>query len=128
MAKLKKLFQPIKVGRMELKNRLVMLAMGLGYTTGEGTPGARLENFLAERAKGGVGLILTSLSYFSLPKERLLVPVISEDDTEVLAFGCFSCGICSASASCRTRCLDYQQERCIKYILLSFNLQSSSSI
>ncbi|MDY6964895.1 MAG: FAD-dependent oxidoreductase [Halobacteriota archaeon] len=49
---MEKLFEPIKIGNMELKNRIVMPAMGLGYT------GKRLINFYVPRAKGGVGFIV----------------------------------------------------------------------
>ena len=31
MPEFRKLFEPIKLGKMELKNRLVMLAIGTGY-------------------------------------------------------------------------------------------------
>ncbi len=51
------LFSPIKINTMELKNRIVMTAMHLGYTpVGEVTD--RLIDFYALRAKGGVGLII----------------------------------------------------------------------
>ena len=49
---MKMLFEPIRIGEMELDNRIVMPAMGLGYT------GKRLTNFYIERAKGGVGFIV----------------------------------------------------------------------
>jgi 2,4-dienoyl-CoA reductase (NADPH2) len=50
------LFSPIKINGMELKNRIVMTAMHLGYTpNGEVTK--RLIDFYDTRAKGGVGLI-----------------------------------------------------------------------
>ena len=49
---MKMLFEPIKIGTMELKNRIVMPAIGLGYT------GKRLTNFYVHRAKGGVGFIV----------------------------------------------------------------------
>lgn len=51
------LFSPIAIKTMSLKNRIVMTAMHLGYTpAGEVTD--RLVAFYAERAKGGVGLII----------------------------------------------------------------------
>jgi 2,4-dienoyl-CoA reductase (NADPH2) len=51
------LFSPIKINTMELKNRIVMTAMHLGYTP-EGDVTDRLIDFYARRAKGGVGLII----------------------------------------------------------------------
>ena len=51
------LFSKIKIKSMELKNRIVMTAMHLGYTP-EGFVTDRLVDFYALRAKGGVGLII----------------------------------------------------------------------
>lgn len=52
-----KLFTPIKIGGMELKNRIVMPAMHLMYTP-DGYVTERLTAFYSERAAGGVGLII----------------------------------------------------------------------
>ncbi len=54
---IKKLFQPIKINQLEIRNRIVMPAMHLGYTPG-GLVSDRLIDFYWERAKGGVGLIV----------------------------------------------------------------------
>ncbi len=51
------LFSPIEINGMELKNRIVMTAMHLGYTP-EGTVTDQLTSFYSLRAKGGVGLII----------------------------------------------------------------------
>jgi 2,4-dienoyl-CoA reductase (NADPH2) len=51
------LFSPVKINAMELKNRIVMTAMHLGYTP-EGTVTDRLVDFYTLRSKGGVGLII----------------------------------------------------------------------
>ncbi len=53
-----KLFEPIKIGQMELKNRIVMPAMGTGYNNEMGFNTERLKAYLEERAKGGVALII----------------------------------------------------------------------
>lgn len=50
-------FSPITINGMELKNRIVMTAMHLGYTP-EGEVTDRLIDFYGLRAKGGVGLIV----------------------------------------------------------------------
>ena len=66
MAKLKRLFEPITVGKLELKSRLVMLSMATGYREEDGRPSLLLKKFLTERAgAGGVGLIITSFCPFS---------------------------------------------------------------
>jgi 2,4-dienoyl-CoA reductase (NADPH2) len=51
------LFSPIAINGMELRNRIVMTAMHLGYTpTGDVTD--RLIDFYVPRGKGGAGLII----------------------------------------------------------------------
>jgi 2,4-dienoyl-CoA reductase-like NADH-dependent reductase (Old Yellow Enzyme family)/thioredoxin reductase len=52
-----KLFEPISMGKLKLKNRLVMLPMGTSYATPSGEVTQRTIDYFSERAKGGVGLI-----------------------------------------------------------------------
>jgi len=52
------LFTPFKVGKMDVRNRIVMLPLTTGYTEADETIGDRFINFFTERAKGGVGLII----------------------------------------------------------------------
>jgi len=52
-----RLFQPVKIGKVELKNRVVMPAMHLSYTM-DGSINQRTIDFYVERAKGGAGLII----------------------------------------------------------------------
>ena len=52
---IKLLFSPIKINQLEIRNRIVLPAMHLGYTPG-GLVSDRLVEFYRERAKGGVGL------------------------------------------------------------------------
>ena len=51
------LFEPISIGGMTLKNRIVMSPMTTGYAGFDQLPTPRLIDYLAARAKGGVGLI-----------------------------------------------------------------------
>ncbi|MHA1466764.1 MAG: NADH:flavin oxidoreductase, partial [Promethearchaeota archaeon] len=55
--KLVKLFEPLKIGNIEIKNRIVMPAMALNYTP-QGFVTDKFINFYEERAKGGVGVII----------------------------------------------------------------------
>ena len=57
-----KLFESTKIGSIELKNRLAMSAMDLGFTT-EGSINKRFIDFYVERARGGVGLIVVGGCY-----------------------------------------------------------------
>lgn len=52
-----KLLQPLKIGDVALKNRIVMPAVQLGYCKG-GYISEQIINFYRERARGGAGLIL----------------------------------------------------------------------
>ncbi len=61
MVDLQKLFEPIRVGKTVLRNRTVMLAMGLNYVPPDQSVGQRLIDFYAERAKGGCGLIIVQM-------------------------------------------------------------------
>lgn len=76
MSEFKKLLEPIKIGTMELKNRLVMTPMGTGYYTIDGYTTERAINYFEERAKGGVGLIAptawVSNTGFAVPGNPLM--------------------------------------------------------
>jgi len=52
------LFTPGRIGNMEVRNRIVMLPMTMGYSEADGTVGERFITYFAERAKGGAGLII----------------------------------------------------------------------
>lgn len=54
-----KLFTPMKIGNMQLKNRTFMAPMSLGYESQDGTINETMEAYFLERAKGGVGCIIT---------------------------------------------------------------------
>ena len=53
------LFAPINIGKMEVKNRLVMPALTTGFTFGE--VNNQLKNYFIARARGGVGLIVVGI-------------------------------------------------------------------
>lgn len=55
----KNLFNPITLGKVTLRNRIVMPAMTTVFANAYGAVTERLMNYHAERAKGGVGLIIT---------------------------------------------------------------------
>jgi len=59
MTILKHLFSPIQIGRMQAKNRLLMSAMSINFGVDENNHVTdQLTGYLAERAKGGAGMIL----------------------------------------------------------------------
>lgn len=54
-----KLFSEGKIGNVTLKNRIIMSPMVLGTGGLDGTPGEQMMQYYEERARGGVGLIIT---------------------------------------------------------------------
>ena len=65
---LNKLFESIRIGQTELKNRIVLSSMALYYAPG-GMVSERLKNFYVERAKGGAGLIMCTFAVSPIPQE-----------------------------------------------------------
>jgi len=60
-----KLFEPGKIGSLVIKNRVVMSAMGTGLIEQDGRLSQNGIDYYIARAKGGVGLILTSTTLVS---------------------------------------------------------------
>jgi len=58
----KNLFSPINIGTLRLKNRVVMAPMDPGLTNVDGSISERLIDYYEERAKGGVGMIITQFT------------------------------------------------------------------
>ena len=84
MVQLRDLFKPIKIGNVELKNRIKMPALHLVYAANNRITD-RLRDFYIARAKGGVGLIGFALSPYSAKADPesivpgSLVPGIYDD-------------------------------------------------
>lgn len=57
-----KLFTPGKIGNVEIKNRVVMPPMMLGFGQFDGRPTETMMNYYEERAIGGAGLIVTEIT------------------------------------------------------------------
>lgn len=56
------LFSPISIGRMQLRNRIVMSPMETCYGTKHGAPSDQTIDYFEARARGGVGLITLGAS------------------------------------------------------------------
>ncbi|MCP4681874.1 MAG: FAD-dependent oxidoreductase [Desulfobacterales bacterium] len=59
----KNLFNPGKIGEMEVKNRFILAPMYVGSADADGFITQRTLDYYAERAKGGVGLAIVEYSY-----------------------------------------------------------------
>lgn len=96
-----KLYSPAKIGQVELKNRLVMAPMALGYCN-KGQITDRIVEFFRLRARGGVGLIIlgalqidpirkTEYDMVSIdddnciPGLRRLTDAVHEEETKIFA-------------------------------------------
>ena len=61
--KYKVLYEPMKIGKLEIKNRFVMAPMGpAGFVNDDGSFNERGIEYYVERAKGGTGLIMTGVT------------------------------------------------------------------
>lgn len=60
--KYEKLFSPIKIGNIEIKNRVCMAPMLMDFGQFDGRTTEQLMNYYEERAKGGTGLIITEIT------------------------------------------------------------------
>lgn len=56
------LFSPMKIGNVEIKNRVVMAPMLMGFGQFDGNATEKMMNYYEERAKGGTGLIITEIT------------------------------------------------------------------
>ena len=56
------LFSPMKIGNVEIKNRIVMAPMCMGFGQYNGCATETMMDYYEERAKGGVGLIFTEIT------------------------------------------------------------------
>ncbi|WP_097026386.1 FAD-dependent oxidoreductase [Clostridium peptidivorans] len=69
------LFEPIKIGKLEIKNRFVMAPMGPGgLCDADGTYNERGVEYYVERAKGGTGLIMTGVTMVENDIEKCNLP------------------------------------------------------
>lgn len=60
-----KLFTPFRIGKMEVKNRIVMSPMGLNAAHPDGRIGDDEIDYFEERARGGVGLIIAGCQFLT---------------------------------------------------------------
>ena len=67
MMKLVRLFEPVKIGTLELKNRIVMAPINSHLGTELGGVSERLIDYYVERAKGGVSMIISDAMCIDWP-------------------------------------------------------------
>lgn len=77
------LFSPLTIRNLELRNRIVMPAMGTRYPTYGGKVTDRLIRYYAERARGGVGLIVVQFATIAMDGRSSLYPLGIWDDEQI---------------------------------------------
>lgn len=65
-ARAEKLFEPVRIGALELANRIVMAPMTRCFSP-DGVPGADVASYYRRRAENGVGLIITEGTWIPHP-------------------------------------------------------------
>lgn len=78
---LEHLFQPMKLGPVEVPNRVVLAPMGLGFETVDETWPERYFPFIEERCRGEVGLIIT---HFTNATRLATAPLVGSYDDKFL--------------------------------------------
>ncbi|MET3602004.1 FAD-dependent oxidoreductase [Martelella mangrovi] len=69
------LFEPMKIGSVEIKNRYVMEPIGpVGFCDADGAYNQRGVEYYVERAKGGAGLIMTGVTMVENEIEQCVMP------------------------------------------------------
>ena len=63
----KYLFAPLKIGNITVRNRILLTGAETGYYPGASEPNEGAINYFQARAKGGIGLIVTSPHYVCWP-------------------------------------------------------------
>lgn len=61
------LFEPVRIGTMTVRNRIVMPPMATGFATEDGLVTQKHLDYYAARAKGGVGLIIVEFACVDFP-------------------------------------------------------------
>ncbi len=79
MATLKKLFTAGSIGKLELKNRIILAPMGTFSYDEEGAPSEQTIDYFTERARGGVALLIASGIRVSAESRTPNMPNLFED-------------------------------------------------
>lgn len=77
---LKKLFEPGRIGPLELRNRIVMPAVCENFATDDGFITDRAIEYYRRRAQGGVGMLIYGASVIYHPQARAVINSSISDD------------------------------------------------
>ena len=80
----RKMFEPTHIGRMEIKNRIVMPPMGTNMATPDGHVTEEIVCYYRERARGGVGLIIVETTCVDAPVGKTTAYQLAIDDDKFI--------------------------------------------
>lgn len=61
------LLQPASIGKLQLRNRIIMAPMGSNFAESDGTCGERIQAYYEARAAGGAGLLIMGVGAIAYP-------------------------------------------------------------
>lgn len=80
-----RLFESVRIGTMELKNRIVMAPMGTNLAGDFGSVTDRLIDYYVERAKGGVSLVIVENTPVEWPRGKAIPISLRIDNDKFVA-------------------------------------------
>ena len=86
MKTLRKLFTPIKIGSVEMRNRIAMAPMTTTWAPDDGTVPQKMIDYWEARAKGGVGLIIFETVVIDADHPYIVQSVGLWDDSLIPSF------------------------------------------
>lgn len=78
------IFKMGQIGRLNIKNRIVMLPMGTRYADQQGFVTDRMIDYYQERSRGGAGLIIVEVACVDSPQGNLLSRNLVIDDDKYI--------------------------------------------
>jgi len=106
MNSFKLLFSPIRIGTMELKNRIVMPPMSNGYGAADGTVTEKMLDYYEARAKGGVGLVIVEATAVNDVRKHLPISPGLFDDKQIPSWRELAKAVHSHGAKLATQLMD----------------------
>ncbi len=83
-SRLSKMFEPIEIGQMIVRNRTILPAMATCFASSDCTVTAQLISYYAKRAEGGVGLIIIEGACIDSPMGRALPNQVCIDEDKYI--------------------------------------------
>ena len=90
MATLEKLLSPIKIGSMQLKNRVAMAPMATNWANPDGTMSETITNYFEARAEGGVALLILEVTTVDSTFPYVPQTICLSDDSQISAMRNFT--------------------------------------